>query len=141
MRDRYNDLMAHPEELEAIMQAGAAKARVHAQELIERLRQAVGLRSFVDIAQSQTHQKAPTKAVLPVFKQYREADGLFYFSLTLNNQKLFTSKGMSTGKEAGQWVKTLKTNPEKAHEAPILLDAHTDINEVIKVLSVFATES
>lgn len=141
MRDRYNDLMAHPEELEAIMQAGAAKARVHAQELIERLRQAVGLRSFVDIAQSQVQQKSPAKAVLPVFKQYREADGLFYFSLTLNNQKLFTSKGISTGKEAGQWVKTLKTNPEKAHEAPILLDAHTDINEVIKVLSVFATES
>ena len=141
MRDRYNDLMAHPEELEAIMQAGAAKARVHAQELIERLRQAVGLRSFVDIAQSQVQQKSPAKTVLPVFKQYREADGLFYFSLTLNNQKLFTSKGISTGKEAGQWVKTLKTNPEKAHEAPILLDAHTDINEVIKVLSVFATES
>lgn len=141
MRDRYNDLMAHPEELEAIMQAGAAKARVHAQELIERLRQAVGLRSFVDIAQSQVQQKSPAKAVLPVFKQYREADGLFYFSLTLNNQKLFTSKGISTGKEAGQWVKTLKTNPEKAHEAPILLEAHTDINEVIKVLSVFATES
>lgn len=141
MRDRYNDLMAHPEELEAIMQAGAAKARVHAQELIERLRQAVGLRSFIDIAQSQVQQKSPAKAVLPVFKQYREADGLFYFSLTLNNQKLFTSKGISTGKEAGQWVKTLKTNPEKAHEAPILLDAHTDINEVIKVLSVFATES
>lgn len=46
MRQRYEDLMAHPEQIEAILQQGAARARVYATDLIAKLRYAVGLRSF-----------------------------------------------------------------------------------------------
>ncbi|MGB5808043.1 tryptophan--tRNA ligase, partial [Castellaniella sp.] len=44
MRERYADLMAHPERIEDILQAGAAKARRIATPMMARLREAVGLR-------------------------------------------------------------------------------------------------
>ncbi len=42
-REKYNELMAKPEEVEAVLQAGAAKARVHSKELMRQVREAVGL--------------------------------------------------------------------------------------------------
>lgn len=42
-RQRYEALMAKPEEIEAILQAGAAKARAHAAPLLAKVRRAVGL--------------------------------------------------------------------------------------------------
>ena len=44
LRAEYERLMAHPEEIEAKLQAGAAKARAVARPLMARLRDAVGLR-------------------------------------------------------------------------------------------------
>ncbi|MHA3902049.1 tryptophan--tRNA ligase [Castellaniella sp. WN] len=44
MRERYADLMAHPERIEDILQAGAVKARRIATPMMARLREAVGLR-------------------------------------------------------------------------------------------------
>jgi tryptophanyl-tRNA synthetase len=44
MRERYAELMAHPERIEEILQAGAAKARRIATPMMARLREAVGLR-------------------------------------------------------------------------------------------------
>src|SRR5690606_36006958 len=45
MRARYDELMANPDRIEDILQAGAVKARRLAAPLMERLREAVGLRS------------------------------------------------------------------------------------------------
>jgi len=42
-RDKYDELMAKPDNVEEILQAGAAKARVHSQELMREVREAVGL--------------------------------------------------------------------------------------------------
>ena len=42
-RQRYEALMAKPEEIEAILQVGAAKARAHAAPLLAKVRRAVGL--------------------------------------------------------------------------------------------------
>lgn len=75
MRERYNYLMSHPEELEDTLLKGAAKARVYAQELMEKLREAVGLRSFV--ALPSTAKEKTEKKTVPVIKQFRESDGLF----------------------------------------------------------------
>mmetsp|Transcript_64364 Transcript_64364/g.158384 ORF Transcript_64364/g.158384 Transcript_64364/m.158384 type:complete len:364 (-) Transcript_64364:13-1104(-) len=72
MRARYEHLMAHPEELEAILQAGAAKARALAVPLLKTLREAVGLRPYTSTAA--TAAAKAEKAAQPVFKQYREGD-------------------------------------------------------------------
>lgn len=107
MRARYDHLVAHPDELEAILQAGAAKARARAQPLLRELRHAVGLRNLASAAGGAKKDKA--KAALPSFKQYRENDGLFYFKFVDAQGKLLVqSQGFASPKEAGQFIAQLK---------------------------------
>jgi len=125
MRATYADLVAHPERIEDILQAGAAKARQTATPLLTELRQAVGLRRMVAVprAVQADDKSAGAKAALPVFKQYREADGQFYFKLTdAAGHLLLQSQGFADGREAGAWVKRLKTEGEAAlAHAPVAL--------------------
>ena len=113
MREKYAYYTTHTDELEDILQAGAEKARKLSVPFMERLREAVGLRSFRHVAapkaapqKAEPAKSAPTAA----FKQYREADGLFYFKLTLTGgHVLLTSKGFASGRDAGQSVAKLKS--------------------------------
>lgn len=113
MREKYAYYTSHTDELEDILQAGAEKARKLSAPFMERLREAVGLRSFRHVTAPKTApQKAePAKnAPTATFKQYREADGLFYFKLTLTGGRvLLTSKGFASGRDAGQSVAKLKS--------------------------------
>jgi tryptophanyl-tRNA synthetase len=110
MRERYAALVARPEQIEDILQAGAAKARAVATPLLTELRHAVGLRRMVALQQP-AEQQVAAKADLPSFKQYREADGRFYFKLTAaDGALLLQSQGFTEGREAGAWVKRLKTD-------------------------------
>lgn len=43
-RERYNDLLARPDDIEDILQAGAKKARAHSEPMLEAVRGAVGIR-------------------------------------------------------------------------------------------------
>ena len=107
MRARYEALMANPAELEAILQAGAARARALAGPALQRLREAVGLRPYTSTAT--TVAVKAEKAALPVFKQYRETDGKFYFKLlSAGGDLLLQSQGFEQGRDAGQWVARLK---------------------------------
>lgn len=107
MRARYDHLVAHPDELEAILQAGAAKARQRAQPFLRELRAAVGLRNLASAAGGAKKDKA--KAALPTFKQYRDSDGLFYFKfIDAQGKLLVQSQGFASPKEAGQSIAQLK---------------------------------
>ena len=107
MRARYESLMANPAELEAILQDGAAKARAIAGPVLRQLREAVGLRPYTATATTATAKAE--KAVLPVFKQYRETDGKFYFKLlSAGGELLLQSDAFEQGRDAGQWVARLK---------------------------------
>ncbi len=138
MRATYADLMAHPERIEDILQAGAAKARRTATPFLAELRQAVGLRRMVAVptAASAKGQDQGAKAALPVFKQYREADGLFYFKLTdAAGHLLMQSQGFADGREAGSWVKRLKQEGAEAlSEAPVVLADGVDAARVSAAL-------
>ncbi|MGN6828838.1 tryptophan--tRNA ligase [Paucibacter sp. M5-1] len=120
MRTRYEALMAHPEQIEAVLMAGAAKARAQAAPLLQRLREAVGLRRFRPLA-APVQVATKTKSALPVFKQYREDDGQFYFKLNAaDGELLLQSRGFAQGREAGQWVARLKREGTAAlAEAPV----------------------
>ena len=106
MRARYEHLMAHPQEVEALLHAGAAKARAVATPFMARLRQAVGLRSLGSAA------AAPTKAAKVAaasFKQYREKDGQFYFKLVdAKGALLLQSLGFESPKQAGVAIALIK---------------------------------
>ncbi|MCU7370429.1 tryptophan--tRNA ligase [Paucibacter sp. O1-1] len=120
MRTRYEALMAHPEQIEAVLMAGAAKARAQAAPLLQRLREAVGLRRFRPLV-APVQAAAKAKSALPVFKQYREDDGQFYFKLNAaDGELLLQSRGFAQGREAGQWVARLKREGTAAlAEAPV----------------------
>jgi tryptophanyl-tRNA synthetase len=141
LRERYADLMAHPERIEEALQVGARKARAVAAPLLAELRQAVGLRRM--LAVPQPSQVAPTtdKAELPVFKQYREADGLFHFKLvSAAGTTLLQSQGLEQGRDAGAWVKRLKTEGEAALDAaPATLGDSVDRATVVRALAELVT--
>jgi len=106
MRERYEHLISHPAELERMLQAGAAKARQRATPYMAELRQAVGLRNLATQAGAAKKEK---KAALPSFKQYREADGKFYFKFVdAQGRLLLQSTGFASPKEAGQFIAQLK---------------------------------
>ena len=106
MRATYEDLMAHPEKVEAMLQAGAAKARAVATPFTARLRHAVGLRPLQAVADS---QRKADKAMLPTFKQYREKDGLFYYKLAdAKGRVLLQSRGYASPKSCGEAIAHLK---------------------------------
>jgi tryptophanyl-tRNA synthetase len=109
MRERYEHLVSHPEELERVLQAGAAKARERATPFMRELRQAVGLRNLDTVAGAAKKDKG--KIALPSFKQYREADGLFYFKFVdAQGKLLLQSTGFGSPKEAGQFIAALKAS-------------------------------
>ena len=108
LRERYESLMAEPQEIEARLRDGAERLRAqHATPLLRELRAAVGLRDLSQAAG--TARKATTKAAQPQFKQYRETDGRFYFKLTDGEGKLLLqSVGHDSAREAGQLIARLK---------------------------------
>lgn len=106
MREAYQALIDNPAKIEAILIAGAAKARAIATPFMGQLRHAVGLRNL----QTQTSITAKAaKVALPVFKQYRENDGQFYFKLHSADGKLLLQSGaFASPKVAGQTIAALQ---------------------------------
>jgi tryptophanyl-tRNA synthetase len=69
----------------------------------------VGLRSLAQSAGSGKPAVKAAKAALPSFKQYREADGKFYFKLVAaDGRMLLQSKGFDVPKDAGQAIARLQ---------------------------------
>ena len=108
MREAYLDLMHDPAKIEATLLAGAAKARQIATPFMARLRHAVGLRDLR--AQAGTQAVKAAKVAKPVFKQYRERDGKFYFKLIdVDGRVLLQSLGFESPRDAGQSIGLLQT--------------------------------
>lgn len=110
MRATYDELMSHPERIEAILQAGARKARALSTPFMAQLRQCVGLRSLSEQAAPPPPAPASTKTALPSLKQYKDKDGLFYFKLlSPQGEVLLQSKGFGNPREASQIVTKLRS--------------------------------
>jgi tryptophanyl-tRNA synthetase len=108
MREAYQALIDNPAKIEGILIEGAAKARAIATPFMGQLRHAVGLRNL----QTQTNTATKSaKVALPVFKQYRETDGQFYFKLHAANGKLLLQSGaFASPKVAGQTIASLQSS-------------------------------
>ncbi|MBV7455649.1 tryptophan--tRNA ligase [Acidovorax sp. sif1233] len=108
MRAQYEELIHNPARIEQTLLAGAERARALATPFIRELRAAVGLRSLAQATAAAKPAKA-AKAALPSFKQYREADGKFYFKLVdADGRLLLQSIGFDAPKEAGQAIAQLQ---------------------------------
>ncbi|MGY2185029.1 tryptophan--tRNA ligase [Pseudomonas sp. SDO5591_S426] len=108
-RERYNQLIERPADLEDILQHGAKKARSVATPFLNELREAVGLRSFV--AQTQVAATTKKKAAKAArFVSFREDDGSFRFRLlAADGEQLLLSRNFADGKTAGQVTKQLQS--------------------------------
>jgi tryptophanyl-tRNA synthetase len=139
LRERYADLIAHPERIEETLLAGARKARAVAAPFLAELRAAVGLRRMVAVS---TPAAAATKvkAALPTFKQYREADGKFYFKLAAaDGRVLLQSAAFESGRDAGQWVTRLKSDGAAAvPDAPVAHGDGVSAQDVADALAALA---
>jgi len=108
MRAQYEELIHNPARIEQTLLAGAERARALATPFIRELRAAVGLRSLAQATAAPKPAKA-AKTALPSFKQYREADGKFYFKLVdADGRLLLQSTGFDAPKEAGQAIARLQ---------------------------------
>ncbi|MCY1168449.1 tryptophan--tRNA ligase [compost metagenome] len=117
MREQYHALINDPAKIEAILLAGADKARRLATPLMRELRQAVGLRKLAAPAAPAGKQKA-AKTSLASFKQYREADGQFYFKLLGSDGRLLLqSQGFAVPKEAALAIASLQQQGAAALKA------------------------
>ncbi|AVO61122.1 tryptophan--tRNA ligase [Pseudomonas chlororaphis] len=107
-RERYHQLIERPSDLEDILQAGAKKARTVATPFLNELREAVGLRSFVNQVQvAATTKKKAAKAAR--FVSFREDDGSFRFRLlAADGEQLLLSRNFADGKTAGAVTKQLQ---------------------------------
>jgi tryptophanyl-tRNA synthetase len=107
MRERYDHLVNHPQELETVLRRGAEKARARATPFMAKLRHAVGLRNLAQ--QDQPARAKAGKSALPAFKQYREADGKHYFKLVdAGGALLLQSTGFDSPQDAGRAVARLR---------------------------------
>ena len=107
MREAYLALINNPAKIEAILRAGATRARAVATPFMGRLRHAVGLRDLS--AQDNARAAKTAKVAKPLFKQYRESDGLFYFKLVgTDGTLLLQSLGFASPKDAGQAIGLLQ---------------------------------
>lgn len=109
MRERYEAYMQEPEKVEAILREGVERIRPMARALVDRCRNAVGLRAFKPLQAKKAAVKAKkSKASL---KQYREKDRLFYFKLVNGQGKtLLTAGGLPSGKEVGAHLQSFKAS-------------------------------
>jgi tryptophanyl-tRNA synthetase len=143
LRARYEALMAKPEDIEELLLAGARKARAVAAPLLAQLREAVGLRAFGKRAASPTRSVTPDAAMkarsVPVFKQYRESDGRFYFKLSDGDGRvLLQSIGFQSPKDAGQCIAALKRDGVVAIDANAVTAAGVDESEIVAALDALA---
>ena len=107
MRETYEALLRNPDRLEDLLLAGATKARRIATPFTAKLRHAVGLR---DLRSTDAPVKTKTeKSTTPVFKQYRDSDGKFYFKqVDAQGHVLLQSAGFDSPKEAALAIAKLR---------------------------------
>ena len=127
--------------LERFGRDGAERARALATPFIKELRSAVGLRSLAQASTAAKPAKA-AKAALPTFKQYREADGKFYFKLVdADGRLLLQSTGFDAPKDAGQAIARLQREGLGAlagHLAPVDGVAEADVAAALAALAAHA---
>jgi tryptophanyl-tRNA synthetase len=97
----------------------------------------VGLRDLAAREEGRA-RTAKAQAALPMFKQYREADGRFYFKLVDGERVLLQSQGFASPKDAGQRIAALKRGAFAGADAEVALGEGVDADAVQAALAALA---
>jgi tryptophanyl-tRNA synthetase len=104
-RERYARLMAHPDEIEAILREGAEKARAIAAPFVATLRKAVGLGSLLAPAKTGDAKKSGGKRARIV--SFRDAEGFRFRLLSGEGDELLLSNAFENPKRTGEITRSL----------------------------------
>jgi len=109
MRERYHELIAQPQIIEDVLQAGAQKARKITTPFMQSIRRAVGLRPATQSVQA----KADTASTAAADKTHRwvsfkEDDGFYIRLLDPQGETVFLSTPFAAPKEMGQAMRALQ---------------------------------
>src|SRR5690625_364212 len=109
MRERYHELIAQPQIIEDVLQAGAQKARKITTPFMQSIRRAVGLRPATQSVQA----KADTASTAAADKTHRwvsfkEDDGFYIRLLDPQGETVFLSTPFAAPKEMGQDMRALQ---------------------------------
>ncbi|UNK41962.1 tryptophan--tRNA ligase [Luteimonas sp. S4-F44] len=139
MRERYEALVARPSDIEDILRDGGRRLRErYATPLLAQLRDAVGLRDLGRVAVPAAAGAAAIRSEPPQFKQYREADGRFYFKLVDGDRVLLQSHGFDAPREAGQSIARLRRGELAPAQAPAELGEGVALTDVQAALDAIA---
>ena len=135
LRERYEALITHPERIEEQLRDGARRLRErYARSRLQALREAVGLRDLGMRVERTAAAKA-SATPLATFKQYREADGRFYFKLVEGERVLLQSIGFDSPKEAGARVGVLKRGVFDVDDGSVVLGDGVALEDVHAALA------
>ena len=142
LREQYEALIAHPQRIEAQLRDGAMRLRErHAIPRLRALRDAVGLRDLSKTTSAAATSTAAAPAVsLATFKQYREADGKFYFKLVDGERVLLQSAGFDSPKDAGARVAQLKRGEFEPADPNVTLGDGVTAGDVQAALAAMVVE-
>ena len=140
LRERYLALIARPGDIEDILRDGARRLRErYATPLLAQLRGAVGLRDLSTVqAGADDAGDEARKPPLASFKQYREADGRFYFKLVEGDRVLLQSRAFEAPREAGQAIAALRRGQTTLADAPATLGEGVAPATVLAALDALA---
>src|SRR5690606_9205970 len=141
LREKYESLMARPDEIEAILREGAVRLRRQlAAPRLATLRAAVGLRALSQASTGAAGASHDDRTALPLFKQYRETDGRFYFKLVDGERLLLQSGGFDSPRDAGQHIGALRRDGYNAADTTVTLGEAVVADEVRAALTALADE-
>jgi len=107
MRERYHELIAQPQIIEDILQAGAEKARQITRPFMEELRQAVGLRPAT-LSHAVSDEKKTASKKEPRWVSFKEDEDFFIRLLDPAGETVFLSHPFAAPNEMGQVMRALQ---------------------------------
>jgi tryptophanyl-tRNA synthetase len=138
LREQYEALIARPQRIEQQLRDGAQRLRAqYATPTLARLREAVGLRDLGTHVHA-TSSARPTSTVLPMFKQYRENDGKFYFKLVDGERVLLQSAAFDSPKDAGMRIAALRRGQFDGADAQVAFGDGVDADAVHTALAALS---
>ena len=113
-REQYRALMAKPQQIEELLQAGAERLRPQAQDFLGRLREAVGLRSLDRLRPTEPLPARSKKPRLPRFVQFKNDAGRLNFKLiAADGDNLLTGPGFENAAACARAIAALRIIDER----------------------------
>jgi len=108
LRERYDALMAHPDDIEDALREGAKKARAVAMPRLEIMRRAVGLGPLAAPGGKTRAAKKTDKRARIV--SFRDSEGFRFRLLGADGEELLLSRAFADPKAAGQATRALSSD-------------------------------